>query len=60
MRTTDFDNKLISLIRKSTSNKNKYLKFQKKLNSITAKDYNVFLGGTYFASSDGSQNTSLY
>ena len=52
----DFDNKLISFYRKITSNKTKYLKVQKKLNSLTTKDYNFFLGRMYFRSNDGSQN----
>ena len=54
---TDFDNKLISFNRKITSNKTNYLKVPEKLNSLTTtKDYNVFLGRTYFTSNDGSQN----
>ena len=56
---TDFHNKLISCNRKSTSNKTKYLAVQKKLNSLTTKDYNFFLGRIYFTSNDGSQNTFL-
>ena len=35
-------------------------KFREKLNSLTSKDYNFFLGRTYFTSNDGSQNTSVY
>ena len=35
---TDFDNKLISFHRKITSNKTKYLKVQKNLNSLITKD----------------------
>ena len=57
---TDFDNKLISFIRKITSHKAKCLEFQKKLNSITTKDYKTFLGRICFTSNDGSQNTSVY
>ena len=56
----DFDNKLISFNRKITSNKTKYLDVQKKLNSLIIKDYNFFLGGMYFKSHDGSQNTFVY
>ena len=40
---TDFDNKVISFNRKITSNKSKYLEFQKKLNSLITKDYNLLL-----------------
>ena len=57
---TDFDNKVTSFNRKSTSNKTKYLEVQKKLNSLITKDYNFFLGRIYFTSHDGSQNTFIY
>ena len=57
---TDFNNKLISFKRKITSNKTKYLEGQKKLNSLTTKDYNFFLGRNYFTSNDGSQNMFIY
>ena len=60
MSQTDFDNKLISFNRKITSNKTKHLEVQKKLNSLTTKDYNFFLGRMYFASNDWSQNTFVY
>ena len=40
-----------------TSNKTKHLEVQKKLNSLIKKDYNFFLGRTYFTSNDGSQST---
>ena len=49
---TDFDNKLISFNRKTTSNKTKYLEVQKKLYSLTTKDDHFFLGRTYFISND--------
>ena len=38
----DFDNKLISLNKKITSNKTKYFVIQKILNSLTTNDYNFF------------------
>ena len=53
---TDFDNKLISFVRKITSNKTEYLEVQKKLNSLITKDYNFSLGRIYFTSNDESQN----
>ena len=40
---TDFDNELIAFNRSIISNKTKYLEVQKKLNSLTAKDYIFFL-----------------
>ena len=57
---TDFDNKLTSFNRKITSNKIKYLEFQKKLNRLITKDYNFFFGRIYFTSNDGSQNALVY
>ena len=57
---TDFDNKLTSFNRQITSNKTKHLEVQKKLNSLIRKDYNFFLGGTYFTSNDVSKNTFVY
>ena len=57
---TDFDNKLTSFNRQITSNKTKHLEVQKKLNSLVTKDYNFFLGGTYFTSNDVSKNTFVY
>ena len=57
MNKTDFDNKLTSYNRRITSNKTKHLEVQKKLNSLITKDYNFSLGGIYFTSYDGSQNT---
>ena len=53
MNKTDFDNNLISLNRKITSNKTKYLEVQKKLNSLITKDYNFFLDRFYFTSNYG-------
>ena len=50
---TDFDNKITRFNRKITSNKTKYLEFQKKLNSLTTKGYIFFLGRIYFTSNDG-------
>ena len=50
---TDFDNKLKSFNRKITSNKTKYLEVQKKLNSLTTKNYNFFLGRICLTSNDG-------
>ena len=52
-----FDNKLISFDRKITSNKTKYLEAQKKLNSLTTKEYDIFLDRIYFTSNQGSQKT---
>ena len=57
---TDFDNKLISSNRKITSNKTKYFGVRKKLNSLTTKDYNFFLGRIFYTSNDGSQNMFVY
>ena len=65
MNKTKYDNKLISLNKKITSNKTKYLEVQKnkkknKLNSLTTKVYNFFLGRICFTRNDGSQNTFIY
>ena len=61
MTKTDFDIKLRSFNRKITSNKAKYLDVpKKKLNSLTAKDYNFILGGIYFTSNDGSKKSFVY
>ena len=60
MRKTDLDNKLMSFNRTFFSNKTKYLEIQKKLNRLTTKDYNFFLGRLYFASNDGLQNMFVY
>ena len=59
---TDFDNKLTRFIRQITSIKTKISeeKVQKKLNSLITKDDKFFLGRTFFASNDGSQNTFVY
>ena len=43
MSKIDLDNKLISLNRKITLYKTKYLEVQKNLNSLKRKDYNIFL-----------------
>ena len=56
----DFDNKLTSFNRKITSNKKKHLEDQKKINSLIAKDCNIFVGKNYFTSNDGYQNTFVY
>ena len=53
----DFDNKLISFDKKTIANKTKY---QKKLNSLTTKDYNFSLSRMYFTSDDGFQNMFVY
>ena len=57
---TDFDNKLTSFHWKITSNKTKYLEIQKKLNSLTTKDYNFLLGRICFTINDRSQNMFVY
>ena len=57
---TDFDNKLTSFDKQTTSNKAKHLEVQRKLNSLITKDYNFFLGRIYVTSNDGSQNTFVY
>ena len=41
---TGFFSKLIRLNRKITSSKTNYLEAQKKLNGLTTKNYNFFLG----------------
>ena len=56
---TNFDKKLTSFHRKFTSNKTKYLEFQKKLNSLITNDHNFFLGRMYFSSIDGSHLKKL-
>ena len=60
---TDFDNKITSFNKRINSNKTRHLEHlevQKKVNSLTTKDYNFFLGRIYFTSNDGSQNTFIY
>ena len=57
---TDFDNKITSFNKQITSNKTKLLEVQKKLISLITKDYNFFLGRTYFTSNDGFQNMFVY
>ena len=44
MSKTGFVSKLIRLNSKITSSKTNYLEAQKKLNSLTTKNYNFFLG----------------
>ena len=53
----DFDDKLTSFNKQITSNKIKHLEVQKKLNTLISKDYNFFLGRTYFVGNNRSQNT---
>ena len=60
MRKTDLDKKLMSFNRTFISNKTKYLEIQKKLNRLTTKDYNFFLGRLYFTSNDGLENMFVY
>ena len=63
MTKTDFDNKLTGFNERITlnkTNKTKYQKVQKKLNSLITKDCNFFLRRIYFASNDGSQNIFAY
>ena len=43
----NFDNKLLSFKRKTTSNKTKYVEVQRKLNSLITENYNFFLGRMY-------------
>ena len=57
---TEFDNKLTSLNKRITSNKTKHLKAEKKLESLITKDYNFFLGKTYFTSNGRFQNMFVY
>ena len=57
---TDFDNKYEIINRKITSNKTKCSQFLKTLDSLTAKDYNFFIGRIYFTSNGGTQNTFIY
>ena len=59
MNKTDFKNKPISFNRKITSNITKYLKGQKKVNSITTKTY-TFFDKIYFKSNNWSLNTFVY
>ena len=60
MTKTEFDNKLTSFNKQITSNKTKHLKVEKKLGSLIKKDYDFFLGRTYFTSKDGFQNMFVY
>ena len=56
----DFHNQLASFNRLITSNKTKHLELQKKLNSLIAKDYNIFLSRSYDTSNDESRNMFVY
>ena len=60
MTKTKFDNKLTSFKKRITSDKTKHLKVEKKLESLTTKDYNFFLGKNYFTNNDGFQNVFVY
>ena len=60
-----FDNKLISFpqiknYKKITSNKAKCLEVQKRLNSLTTKEYNVSIGRVNFIGNDDFQNMFIY
>ena len=48
--------KLINIDKKITSNGTNHLEVQKRLNSLTMKDYNFLLGRIYFISDVGFQN----
>ena len=54
MSKTDFDNKLTSFNSKINWNERKHLEVQKRINSLTTKDYIFFLRRMYFTSNDGS------
>ena len=60
MNKADFGNNVTSFNRRITSNETKYLKVQKKLNSLIAKDGNIILGRMYLTSNEGSQNRLVY
>ena len=60
MSKTDFDNKLTIFNKRINLNKTKHLEVQKKLNSVTTKDYNFFLSRIYFTNNDESENTFVY
>ena len=53
MTKTEFDNKLTSFNKQSTSNKTRHLEVEKKLTSLITKDYNFFFGRVHFTSNDG-------
>ena len=57
MTKSDFDDKIRNFNKRITLNKTKYLEIEKKLHSLITKDYNFFLGRSYFAN-DGSQPRS--
>ena len=50
---TEFDNKLTSFNKRSTSNKIRHLEVEKKLTSLITKDFNFFFGRVHFTSNDG-------
>ena len=50
---TEFDNKLTSFNKRSTSNKIRHLEVEKKLTSLITKDCNFFFGRVHFTSNDG-------
>ena len=60
MNKADFGNNVTTFNRRITSNETKYLKVQKKLNSLIAKDGNIILGRMYLTSNEGSQNRLVY
>ena len=60
MGKTNFYDIVISFNTKINSNKTSYLEVQKKLNGLATKDYNFFIGKTYFTSNDGSQSMFVY
>ena len=60
MNKADFGNNVTSFNRRITSNETKYLKVQKKLNSLIAKDGNIILGRMYLTSNEVSQNRLVY
>ena len=57
---TEFDNKLTSFNKRSTSNKTRHLEVEKKLTSLITKDYNFFFGRVHFTSNDGFWNMFAY
>ena len=60
MSKNDFDNTLVSVNKKNTSSKTKYLEAQKKLNILKTKGYSFLIGRMYFVSNDGSQIMFVY
>ena len=55
MSKIDFDKKETNFNKQITSIITKYLEVQRKLNSVTTKYYNFFLGRIYFICNDGSK-----